>query len=113
MKATKLRKARALIADEKNWCQNTFARDCHGEEVDPKSCKAASFCAVGAAIRVGGEYSDLADVGYSLGYLGAASLNDGHGWLGAGRNPALSRDDRHDLVLWAYDLAIAIKEVGE
>lgn len=45
-----LRKAKALI--ENGWCQGSNAKDSAGDRCDERSDRAASFCALGALVRI-------------------------------------------------------------
>jgi len=45
-----IERARALIADENNWCRGTLARDVRGKQVDPTDSVARRRCAYGALI---------------------------------------------------------------
>jgi hypothetical protein len=47
--------ARAKIADEKNWCQEAFARDNDYDATRPKNPEACSWCSKGAIFAVVGE----------------------------------------------------------
>jgi len=49
-RAALLKEARKLV--ETRWTQGVMARDEYGDEVDPESDEAASFCAVGAVYHV-------------------------------------------------------------
>lgn len=49
-----LKDARALIADEKNWTKDAFARNSSGEKVDPTNEGAVCFCAIGALAKAAG-----------------------------------------------------------
>lgn len=53
-----LKDARALIADEKNWTQDSFARDSGGLPIDPTNDDAVCFCAIGALARAVGSNPD-------------------------------------------------------
>jgi hypothetical protein len=46
----KLDEAKALIL--KGWCQNVYARDSFGNEIDAKSPDATCFCVIGAIIHI-------------------------------------------------------------
>ena len=46
--------ARAKIADEKNWCQNDYARSAVGELVIPTEDSACSWCSLGSIFSVVG-----------------------------------------------------------
>ena len=73
-------KAKALIADPKNWTQSCLARNAGDMFVnvnDPSACK---FCALGALRKAGTQsaYMALADAAFKLGFKGIVALND-HG----------------------------------
>lgn len=100
-----LKDARALIADEKNWTRNAFARDSKGNEVTPDKEDATCFCAIGALSRVVQQppYYDLpgerllGDEAWISGEIGVAEFNDAH---------------THEDVLALFDRAIARAESG-
>src|SRR5690349_15403485 len=50
-----LRRARDLVADERRWCQGSFARSWFGVPVLPQMVLARRFCAIGAIMRAGRE----------------------------------------------------------
>lgn len=96
-KATKLRSARALISNPDNWCRNALAVDKSGKLVMPKSRTAVKFCAVGAIEKFGISRERLLRASWLLGEFSPVDFND---------------YNTHDSVLWMFDLAIAIQEVG-
>lgn len=44
----RLKKARRLIKDFKNWTDGPLAKDKHGASVEPESKEASRWCAIGA-----------------------------------------------------------------
>lgn len=84
--------ARALVA--KGWCQDVYARDADGREVDPKSSNAVAWCALGALRAVSGRWQNtirLVELGLKM---GLTNFNDEPGCT-------------QERVLALYDEAIA------
>jgi hypothetical protein len=50
-----LKAGRALIADPKNWCQGTLAKNNLGEDTDPLYYDACCWCSVGALRKAVGD----------------------------------------------------------
>lgn len=99
VKKSKLREARALISDPKNWTQHEYARNSNDYPVSVRGPLATKWCAVGAVVKVGGSTDlSLLDAARLLGFWSVFRLND---------------MTDHDTVLWMFDLAIAMEEVGE
>ena len=73
-------KAKALIADPKNWTQSMLARNEKGKCVPVHSQDACKVCALGALRKAGTQsaYMALADAAFKLGFKGIVALND-HG----------------------------------
>lgn len=101
MRATRLRAARALISDPAKWIQGDSARDGGGYTVSPRSSGAVQFCAVGAMERVSFGEKSYGTLEHAAGLLGGftTDYND---------DPTRTHDD----VMWMFDLAIALEEVG-
>lgn len=61
-------KARALIADEQNWCPRHLAEDVNGVSVSPTSASAIKWCGLGAVIAAAYQLTHNADAAYRVGY---------------------------------------------
>ena len=98
-----LKEARALISDEKNWTQDSFARNSAGEKVEPANERAVCFCAIGALAKAACLAPELdlpaenfiQDEAYMLGWINVPEFNDNH---------------THSEVLALFDRAIARAE---
>lgn len=107
-----LTEARALIKEQKNWCQRSLALNTRGENVSPGSSSAVQWCAEGAAIAAGRSlvsheirteiYIHFQSAANKLGYTNNVSLNDGK-----------DRDKAHELVLKMFDIAINLAQQEE
>lgn len=91
-----LTRARALIADPKNWTQGVSARNRKGDPVGPKDWTACQYCAAGAVVRTGGQpaaFKALDNAARALhpGSFSVICVNDEHG---------------HEAVLKVFDKAI-------
>ncbi len=53
-----IERARALIADEQNWCRGQLARDANGNPVCPTDARAKRRCAFGAFIAAAYEIAN-------------------------------------------------------
>ena len=60
--------ARALIADELNWCWYTLALDKNGVAVSAMSPRAVRWCALGAAIAAAYQLTHDFDTAHKLGH---------------------------------------------
>ena len=72
-------KAKALIADPKNWTQSCLARNAGDMFVNVNDQIACKFCALGALRKAGTHedaYMKLADAAFKAGFSGIAALND-------------------------------------
>lgn len=94
-----LRKARALISDEKNWTQGVLARNAKGESVFHDSSTATCWCSIGALSKFNASSFKLRESVYLLGTQYT-------------QNDVVKFNDcsSHDEVLWMFDLAIAMEE---
>ena len=72
--------ARALIADEQNWCGRHLAMDVNGVAVSPTSASAVKWCGLGAVIAAAYQLTHDSDAAHQLGHealrprYGAATL---------------------------------------
>ena len=53
-----IERARALIAEEQNWCRGQLARDARGNPVCPTDARAKTRCALGAFIAAAYEIAN-------------------------------------------------------
>jgi hypothetical protein len=69
--------ARDLISDPKRWTTQYWARDAHGQPIEPTSPRATCFCSVGALRKV--TQNDLKDPEYvkALKALHATTIANG------------------------------------
>lgn len=87
--------ARAKIADEKNWCQENFAKDIFNNGTPATSVTACAWCSLGALKRVA-KYTNYSHAEILLSHYMdncVAHFNDSH---------------THAEVLAAWDKAIAL-----
>jgi hypothetical protein len=74
-------KARALIADEQNWCPRHLAEDVNGVSVSPTSASAVKRCGLGAVIAAAYQLTHDFDAADQLGHealrprYGASAVN--------------------------------------
>jgi hypothetical protein len=61
-------KARALIADEQNWCPRHLAEDVNGVSVSPTSVSAVKRCGLGAVIAAAYQLTHDFDAADQLGH---------------------------------------------
>ena len=61
-------KARAIIADEQNWCPRHLAEDVNGVSVSPTSAGAVKRCGLGAVIAAAYQLTHDFDVADQLGH---------------------------------------------
>jgi len=88
--------ARALIAEEKSWCQGALARNAAGVATTPYRPGAVAFCSVSAIDLIGGLTESVHDA-----YAALALFCDDR--------PTVFNDSHtHAEVLDAYDKAIAL-----
>jgi hypothetical protein len=59
-------RARALIADEQNWCRRHLALDVNGVVVSPTSAKAVKRCGLGAVIAAAYQLTHDFDAAHQL-----------------------------------------------
>lgn len=98
-----LKEARALIADEKNWTQDSFARNSAGETTEPADDEAVCYCAIGALAKVARLSPEcnlpaenlVEEEALMLGWINVPEFNDNH---------------THAEVLALFDRAIARAE---
>ena len=77
-----IERARALIADESQWCRGALARDGSGRQVDPTDAMARRRCAYGALVAAAFELvsdlsqaHDLADAAAREMHGGSSMIN--------------------------------------
>jgi hypothetical protein len=58
LKVQIIKRARALIEDERHWCRNELARDANGRSLDPTDRSAARRCGLGALIAAAYEITN-------------------------------------------------------
>lgn len=109
-RAVVLRNARELISDPTRWTKGAFARDREGTAVPVSLQSAQSFCAMGACMKA------LRERGQER-FMPGLLLDKAAILLSGGQSLTYNYNDHetrtHDEVLWLFDLAIALTEVGE
>jgi hypothetical protein len=63
-----IERARALIADEQNWCRGQLARDAKGNPVCPTDRRAKRRCALGAFIAAAYEITNDSTLAHDLAF---------------------------------------------
>ena len=92
-------KARDLIKDPKNWCQQALAKDVYGTSVNVLSEEAHSFCALGAICKITSTdrfEPSVRDAVKTLGF----------NWSGDLENLNDETLTRHDRIMVYFDKAI-------
>lgn len=98
-----LKLAKALISDEGNWTQKTFARDVLGERVFPGSKEACRWCSIGACLKTSSDLSHGGDT--TVQFLDSASFE-----LHNLNIEAANDTKTHAEVMEIFDLAIKYSE---
>ena len=98
----KLEAAKALIADPKNWTQDTYARDVHGEPTSPESMDAVCWCSLGALKKTD---SYLEGAGLLLRSISGVSK---HPFI-----PSFNDTRTHEEVMAMWDRAIELAKSDE
>ena len=104
-----LEKAKAIIEDEKNWCQHVFAMNSEGKKVLELEDDAARWCAVGSFTKanVSYKYDCNSEVEFECLKNAASEIGSDYEC-----NEVTYVNDRlgHAAVMKMYDLAIKIRD---
>src|SRR4029078_10538439 len=68
LKVQIVERARALVADEQNWCRRHLAEDARGVSVSPTHASAVKRCGLGAVIAAAYQLTHDYDAAHRLGH---------------------------------------------